>query len=330
MTPDGHQFHALDEYLRASSLPVLPPDSVVFDLEDGSFRLYPDATPYSLISSNAQFAAVHWRYNTFVFLPGVGVFQTTSEESLINADEAVVYVRVLSGTSGGGNDGDTDSDGDGVVDQDDNCPSDANPSQTDSDGDGVGDACDNCPTQPNRGQEDNDGDGVRDACDDQTAICQSDPLVIDSVTFAPGVHVLASEQSITTHVPVQVQALADVTFEAPGNIALNGGFAVEYGGTFAADINTVACGAAQAEGAARQSQPSSEAGGVDADPAATAPAPEPLDFAELPSALHRQVEARGAGAEDLTDIQASADERGGDRHRVRASRPGRRAAAHRL
>jgi hypothetical protein len=78
-----------------------------------------------------------------------------------------------------------DGDGDGVADEDDNCPDDANPAQTDSDGDGQGDACDpfpndpdndadgdgvggdtdNCPSVPNPGQEDADNDGVGTACD---------------------------------------------------------------------------------------------------------------------------------------------------------------------
>jgi hypothetical protein len=59
-----------------------------------------------------------------------------------------------------------DLDGDGVADEDDNCPAAANPDQADTDGDAVGDACDNCPSEPNPGQEDSFGAaGVGDACD---------------------------------------------------------------------------------------------------------------------------------------------------------------------
>lgn len=80
-----------------------------------------------------------------------------------------------------------DRDGDGVLDEEDNCPTVFNPDQWDYDGDGIGDACDpdpytpndpidtdgdgiydyedNCPTVANPGQEDIDGDGIGDACD---------------------------------------------------------------------------------------------------------------------------------------------------------------------
>ena len=72
-----------------------------------------------------------------------------------------------------------DTDGDGVNDDDDNCPDDSNPGQTDTDLDGAGDACDddddndgvvdgadNCPFTANQNQIDVDMDGAGDLCDD--------------------------------------------------------------------------------------------------------------------------------------------------------------------
>ncbi|WP_299115898.1 choice-of-anchor B family protein [uncultured Winogradskyella sp.] len=71
-----------------------------------------------------------------------------------------------------------DTDGDGIADDDDNCPNTANSNQEDSDNDGVGDACngdsdndgvidgdDNCPNTENADQLDTDNDGIGDVCD---------------------------------------------------------------------------------------------------------------------------------------------------------------------
>jgi hypothetical protein len=72
-----------------------------------------------------------------------------------------------------------DGDGDGIPDDEDNCPGVYNPDQLDTDGDGQGDACDddddadgvpdmldNCPLLYNPEQDDLDGDGQGDPCDD--------------------------------------------------------------------------------------------------------------------------------------------------------------------
>lgn len=81
-----------------------------------------------------------------------------------------------------------DFDGDGVLNQDDNCPNTSNKNQADDDGDGWGDKCDNakevknfaqsdvdldgigdlidnCKLQPNPKQKDKDNDGFGDTCD---------------------------------------------------------------------------------------------------------------------------------------------------------------------
>ena len=59
----------------------------------------------------------------------------------------------------------TDADGDGVLNDDDNCPDMWQPNQADLDSDGIGNWCDNCPENCNTQQLDADDDGIGDVCD---------------------------------------------------------------------------------------------------------------------------------------------------------------------
>ena len=63
-----------------------------------------------------------------------------------------------------------DTDGDGVPDENDNCPNSSNADQLDSDGDGIGDVCDSA------SQPDADGDGVADADDNCPPIPNANQL----------------------------------------------------------------------------------------------------------------------------------------------------------
>ena len=95
---------------------------------------------------------------------------------------------------------DLDDDGDGVPDDEDNCPLTANPDQEDLDGDLQGDACDpdddgdhledeldNCPRVENPEQTDTDGDLAGDACDEDDD-SDGDPDVHDCAPLDPAIH----------------------------------------------------------------------------------------------------------------------------------------------
>lgn len=58
-----------------------------------------------------------------------------------------------------------DFDGDGIANNNDNCPTNSNADQSDSDGDGIGNVCDNCLSNSNTDQTDSDNDGRGNACD---------------------------------------------------------------------------------------------------------------------------------------------------------------------
>ena len=110
----------------------------------------------------------------------------------------------------------TDRDGDGVPDDDDNCPDTPNPGQEDADGDGLGDVCDNCPGAANPDQADLDGDGLGDVCDP----CPADPdndadgdTVCGDVDVCPGTVLPEGVPTVRLEVNRFAQTIPDPPFE---------------------------------------------------------------------------------------------------------------------
>ena len=115
-----------------------------------------------------------------------GVFSNPNGSWDLEVDHAYALL-VLERSVGGAC---ADSDGDGVCDEDDNCPAVPNPDQSDKDKDGVGDVCDNCPTVANPDQKDSNGNGIGDACEipkcDLDSDGDIDSLDIKAITLLRG------------------------------------------------------------------------------------------------------------------------------------------------
>lgn len=212
----------------AQGVTIQPNVRVVRD-SDACFRLLQDiaggSTPYGLSASNTTsmefdppvqafgfvFVAIFFQNATFTaFDEDNNVIETAVftgpfidgsgcgflEHGFVGIESTTPIHRVTVSAPSGAIDNlrfapaETDADDDGIADEDDNCPDDANPGQEDADGDGLGDACDacpfdaandsdgdgvcgnvdNCPTLPNAGQDDADSDGIGDICD----VCSND------------------------------------------------------------------------------------------------------------------------------------------------------------
>jgi hypothetical protein len=104
------------------------------------FALTGDAGGYAIPIENA---------GTYVVTFSGGGMGSGSVEKSADVGVESVLLDLIVGS-------DADSDSDGIPDESDNCPNDANNDQTDTDADGLGNACD----------PDDDGDGVPDGQDD--------------------------------------------------------------------------------------------------------------------------------------------------------------------
>jgi hypothetical protein len=90
-----------------------------------------------------------------------GLFNNPNSTWNYAADHAYALLVLLRSTGGIC----VDTDGDGICDNEDNCPAVSNANQADTDGDKVGNACDNCPNASNPDQKDSNGNGVGDVCE---------------------------------------------------------------------------------------------------------------------------------------------------------------------
>ncbi|MBU8932995.1 MAG: M28 family peptidase [candidate division Zixibacteria bacterium] len=131
-----------------------------------------DGTGWVEVTRHITSGGLNWRHNsiTDADILGVGLSLTATMQIRFTVNDADPQSIVEAGIDGFSAvtyacEDNPDLDGDGVVNEEDNCPNDPNPGQEDGDEDGVGDICDNCPNDPNPGQEDSDEDGVGDICD---------------------------------------------------------------------------------------------------------------------------------------------------------------------
>lgn len=135
-------------------------------------RLFPNAFFIDARDETVEQAAEYAENNEYGFL-------NLDVCSVINAFAAVGLGASDIDCDGTADYRDGDNDGDGIRDNDDNCPGAANIQQDDMDIDGLGDKCDpdldgdeddnindNCPTAANGNQADADIDGTGDACED--------------------------------------------------------------------------------------------------------------------------------------------------------------------
>ncbi|MBI2985836.1 MAG: DUF642 domain-containing protein [Deltaproteobacteria bacterium] len=168
----------------------------VVDLGGGNFeyQLLGTGEPHGTIRFLGTFSSVSWRslsdeiWNGFT----VGILGTATEVPDSDGDGLTDVEEGTLGTDPNN----PDTDGDGVNDGDEVAAGTdpTTPNVIDSDGDGVPDDQDNCPAVPNPGQADTDGDGIGDACD------PNEPPVVSCTpaTVATDPGVCTSTTGITT------------------------------------------------------------------------------------------------------------------------------------
>jgi len=157
-------------------------DSVQFTIDAGVVGDYNLHITEGHITWGVGYSACYLEFGTADFT--MREYPAGTDQCQWIADGAPSCAGPNQSCTGGGN-GEPDSDNDGIADNADNCPNDANADQSDNDNDGIGNVCDstpdggvldtdndgiadnadNCPNDANADQSDNDNDGIGNVCD---------------------------------------------------------------------------------------------------------------------------------------------------------------------
>jgi len=168
-TPSGIYFDIDVERIQLIGLGIADDDLLIFDLASGTFEVQSKVSPAELLDEDPFFQVFARQVEVQVYTEALIRFDCDPTDGEMNAAGALVWVgEVTAPFPGGGGQPPIDSDGDGIPDESDNCPDDANADQADNDLDSLGDVCD----------PDDDNDGLSDL--DEIGVHGTNPFLADT------------------------------------------------------------------------------------------------------------------------------------------------------
>ena len=168
-TPSGIDFDIDVERIQLYGLGIADDDLLIFDLGAGTFELQSGTTPAEVLDEDPFFQVFARQIEVQVYTEDRIRFVSDPTDGEMNAAGVLVWVGAIAAPiQSGGGQPPIDSDGDGVPDESDNCPDDANADQANNDSDSLGDVCD----------PDDDNDGLSDL--EEIGIYGTDPFLADT------------------------------------------------------------------------------------------------------------------------------------------------------
>jgi len=189
--------HSCKVTISPKSAQVFPGDTIQFSVSVGGTGCADPCYDWEAVGSSGGIIDAHGLYRS-------GSIEGTDKVTVTDAcngdilDTATVIVSL-------------DTDGDGIPDDEDNCPDIANPDQVDSDSDGTGDMCDIC---PNDSENDVDGDNI---CSDVDYCPQSN--------IEPTIIIDDYKSGVENHLFNDGCTMSDLIAECSNDTSNHGGFA---------------------------------------------------------------------------------------------------------